>query len=264
MSPRKIQNERLSSAVRTVYPTLEDRIVYETRISPCHHHPPQAGARPSRGRALHVRGRTPCVDLAQQLHAVESAISNAKRELIHDHIEHCLDDNSDAPKPARGAQGTQSSWRSICEPRFGARISRLGLGFGTHGHSAWHARRSRRAWPHARRDRCDDRRRLTAASGRSNGRSSFWRSPRSCRSASWPFGKRGAARGHHPQCRRCNDGDPALDCLHAGAAQADEDIHLWPRPGRRSRRHHHRPYHSLQRDRRGLPGDRPADYIRKR
>jgi DNA-binding FrmR family transcriptional regulator len=35
--------------------------------------------------------RRPCVDLAQQLHAVESAVSNAKRELIHDHIEHCLD-----------------------------------------------------------------------------------------------------------------------------------------------------------------------------
>jgi uncharacterized protein len=33
----------------------------------------------------------PCVDLAQQLHAVESAVGNAKRELIHDHIEHCLD-----------------------------------------------------------------------------------------------------------------------------------------------------------------------------
>lgn len=31
-----------------------------------------------------------CVDLAQQLHAVESAITNAKRELIHDHMEHCL------------------------------------------------------------------------------------------------------------------------------------------------------------------------------
>jgi DNA-binding FrmR family transcriptional regulator len=34
----------------------------------------------------------PCVDLAQQLHAVESAITNAKRELIHDHMEHCLGD----------------------------------------------------------------------------------------------------------------------------------------------------------------------------
>jgi DNA-binding FrmR family transcriptional regulator len=34
----------------------------------------------------------PCVDLAQQLHAVDSAITNAKRELIHDHMEHCLGD----------------------------------------------------------------------------------------------------------------------------------------------------------------------------
>jgi uncharacterized protein len=33
-----------------------------------------------------------CVDLAQQLHAVEKAISNAKRELIQDHIDHCLED----------------------------------------------------------------------------------------------------------------------------------------------------------------------------
>ena len=33
----------------------------------------------------------PCLDLAQQLHAVEKAIANAKRELIHDHIDHCLD-----------------------------------------------------------------------------------------------------------------------------------------------------------------------------
>ena len=34
----------------------------------------------------------PCLDLAQQLQAVEKAISNAKRELIHDHIDHCLED----------------------------------------------------------------------------------------------------------------------------------------------------------------------------
>ena len=33
-----------------------------------------------------------CVELAQQLHAVENAIGNAKRELIHDHIDHCLED----------------------------------------------------------------------------------------------------------------------------------------------------------------------------
>lgn len=34
----------------------------------------------------------PCPDIAQQLHAVENAIGNAKRTLIHDHIDHCLDD----------------------------------------------------------------------------------------------------------------------------------------------------------------------------
>lgn len=33
-----------------------------------------------------------CLELAQQLHAVEKAVSNAKHELIHDHIEHCLDE----------------------------------------------------------------------------------------------------------------------------------------------------------------------------
>lgn len=32
-----------------------------------------------------------CSDIAQQLHAVESAIANAKTTLIEDHLEHCLD-----------------------------------------------------------------------------------------------------------------------------------------------------------------------------
>lgn len=34
----------------------------------------------------------PCADLAQQLHAVEKAIAKAKRELVQDHIDHCLED----------------------------------------------------------------------------------------------------------------------------------------------------------------------------
>ena len=34
----------------------------------------------------------PCLDLAQQLHAVEKAIVNAKRTLIQDHLDHCLED----------------------------------------------------------------------------------------------------------------------------------------------------------------------------
>ena len=45
-----------------------------------------------------------CVELAQQLHAVENAIANAKRELIHDHVDHCLGEaiGSD-PKSTRAA-----------------------------------------------------------------------------------------------------------------------------------------------------------------
>jgi DNA-binding FrmR family transcriptional regulator len=45
-----------------------------------------------------------CVELAQQLQAVESAIGNAKRELIQDHMEHCLGDSLGAgDKSARTA-----------------------------------------------------------------------------------------------------------------------------------------------------------------
>ena len=33
----------------------------------------------------------PCLEVAQQLQAVEKAVVNAKRALIHDHIDHCLD-----------------------------------------------------------------------------------------------------------------------------------------------------------------------------
>jgi DNA-binding FrmR family transcriptional regulator len=39
-----------------------------------------------------IEAGRPCLDLAQQIHAVESAVSNAKRELIQDHMEHCLGD----------------------------------------------------------------------------------------------------------------------------------------------------------------------------
>lgn len=32
-----------------------------------------------------------CLDIAQQLQAVEKAIFNAKKTLVHDHIDHCLE-----------------------------------------------------------------------------------------------------------------------------------------------------------------------------
>jgi DNA-binding FrmR family transcriptional regulator len=38
-----------------------------------------------------IEAGRPCVDLAQQLHAIEKAIGNAKAVLIHDHIDHCLE-----------------------------------------------------------------------------------------------------------------------------------------------------------------------------
>jgi len=45
--------------------------------------------------AMIEEGR-PCLDIAQQLQAVESAVSAAKRTLIHDHLDHCLDEVRDA------------------------------------------------------------------------------------------------------------------------------------------------------------------------
>lgn len=40
----------------------------------------------------------PCVELAQQLRAVENAISSAKKTLIHDHLSECLAHGDDAAK----------------------------------------------------------------------------------------------------------------------------------------------------------------------
>lgn len=39
-----------------------------------------------------IEAGKPCLDIAQQLHAVEKAITNAKRTLIQDHLDHCLED----------------------------------------------------------------------------------------------------------------------------------------------------------------------------
>jgi DNA-binding FrmR family transcriptional regulator len=44
-----------------------------------------------------IEAGRPCLDLAQQLQAVESAITNAKRTLIHDHLDHCLERAVGAP-----------------------------------------------------------------------------------------------------------------------------------------------------------------------
>ena len=38
-----------------------------------------------------IEARRSCLDIAQQLHAVEKALAAAKKVLIHDHIDHCLE-----------------------------------------------------------------------------------------------------------------------------------------------------------------------------
>ena len=36
-----------------------------------------------------------CLEVAQQLHAVEKAVGAAKKALVHDHIDHCLERSVD-------------------------------------------------------------------------------------------------------------------------------------------------------------------------
>jgi DNA-binding FrmR family transcriptional regulator len=38
-----------------------------------------------------LEGDRDCLEVAQQLQAVEKAILNAKKVLVHDHIDHCLE-----------------------------------------------------------------------------------------------------------------------------------------------------------------------------
>lgn len=50
-----------------------------------------------------IEAGRPCLDVAQQLHAVEAAVASAKRTLIHDHLDHCLDHVVGAvPRAERG------------------------------------------------------------------------------------------------------------------------------------------------------------------
>ena len=56
-----------------------------------------------------IESHRPCLELAQQLHAVENAVANAKKTLIHDHIDHCLDDS------VRSGRGGGSARRSLDE-----------------------------------------------------------------------------------------------------------------------------------------------------
>jgi uncharacterized protein len=39
-----------------------------------------------------IEAGRPCLDISQQLHAVEKAIGQAKRTMIQDHLDHCLEE----------------------------------------------------------------------------------------------------------------------------------------------------------------------------
>lgn len=43
-----------------------------------------------------IEAGKPCLEIAQQMQAVEKAVVNAKRALIHDHMDHCLDSEHSA------------------------------------------------------------------------------------------------------------------------------------------------------------------------
>lgn len=45
-----------------------------------------------RGVIEMIEAGRPCLDIAQQLHAVEKAIAQAKKTLIQDHLDHCLEE----------------------------------------------------------------------------------------------------------------------------------------------------------------------------
>jgi len=50
-----------------------------------------------------IEAGRPCVDIAQQLHAVEKAVCQAKKTLIHDHIDQCLEQAAGpVPRDQRG------------------------------------------------------------------------------------------------------------------------------------------------------------------
>ena len=60
-----------------------------------------------------IEAGRPCVDLAQQIHAVEKAISNAKRELVQDHMEHCLGDGM--TQPGADAKNAMAEFKALAK-----------------------------------------------------------------------------------------------------------------------------------------------------
>ena len=70
----------------------------------------RAGGHLSSVVAMLEEGRG-CLEIAQQLQAVESAIASAKKMLVHDHIDHCLEHA--VRDPARDAEETIREFKAI-------------------------------------------------------------------------------------------------------------------------------------------------------
>jgi DNA-binding FrmR family transcriptional regulator len=54
-----------------------------------------------------------CLDVAQQLHAIEKAIQNAKKLYIHDHIDNCLEEI--AGSATRQARNSLAEFKQIAK-----------------------------------------------------------------------------------------------------------------------------------------------------
>jgi len=52
-----------------------------------------------------------CLEIAQQLHAVEKAVGAAKKALVHDHIDHCLEQAISPATP--GASTALNAFKKI-------------------------------------------------------------------------------------------------------------------------------------------------------
>ena len=65
-----------------------------------------------------IEAQRECLELAQQLYAVEKAVANAKRTLIHDHIDHCLEQSmayrrAESGRPWRSSKHLPSFCRTV-------------------------------------------------------------------------------------------------------------------------------------------------------
>jgi DNA-binding FrmR family transcriptional regulator len=58
-----------------------------------------------------IESERPCLDIAQQLHAVEKALGQAKQTLIRDHIDNCLEQAT--RRPSRQTQSAIDEFKEI-------------------------------------------------------------------------------------------------------------------------------------------------------